>query len=230
MDRSIRRRWYFVGVLLCRRLYRIRCGYIVPCTVSFKDPFFFTPNPLPLSLQLLTTFTFQQFPLLWLKMSPSRKPMPSFTLVLTSGSHSLPPTTTKFGSCTAPKMLPTAPDYLMVRMTEPIIYFFVDFHRSMSENYRFTWQFEGWGCPWPGRWHADHFWSRKACDLWSWSRANYQQFYQSMYIINGAWTLHSHFHQQTLLHLIRRFVKYKVKRNLVNNGPLPVSSFEPSLN
>ncbi|KAF8816647.1 hypothetical protein BYT27DRAFT_7207056 [Phlegmacium glaucopus] len=48
-------------------------------------------------------------------MSPSRKPLPSFMLVLTSGHHSLPllPTTLQFDSYEPPAMLPTAPDSLM---------------------------------------------------------------------------------------------------------------------
>ncbi|KAF8804373.1 hypothetical protein BYT27DRAFT_7194459, partial [Phlegmacium glaucopus] len=46
-------------------------------------------------------------------MSPSRKPWPSFMLVLTSGHHSLLPTTLQFDSYESPAMLPTAPDSLM---------------------------------------------------------------------------------------------------------------------
>ena len=61
-------------------------------------------------------------------MSPYRKPMPSFTLVLTSGHHSLLSTTVQPDSYTSPTMLPTAPDHLMVRIYgQAYICFLIEF-------------------------------------------------------------------------------------------------------
>ena len=60
------------------------------------------------------------------QMSPSRKPMPSFTHVLTSGCHSVAPTTIHVDSYASPQMLPTPPDYWMVCrlfcVRKPLIY------------------------------------------------------------------------------------------------------------
>ena len=52
-------------------------------------------------------------------MSPYRKPMPSFTLVLTSGHHSYRPSTIQL----SPAVPPTAPDFLMVCIWPSLLHF-----------------------------------------------------------------------------------------------------------
>ncbi|KAF8816653.1 hypothetical protein BYT27DRAFT_7181503, partial [Phlegmacium glaucopus] len=69
---------------------------------------------------------------------PSRKPWPSFMLVLTSGHHSLLPTTLQFDSYESPAMLPTAPDSLMVHNPYGLLYVWLTLHYFASENHRFA--------------------------------------------------------------------------------------------
>ncbi|KAF8816658.1 hypothetical protein BYT27DRAFT_7181513 [Phlegmacium glaucopus] len=68
-------------------------------------------------------------------MSPSRKPLPSFMLVLTSGHHSLLPTTLQFDSSA---MLLTAPDSLVVHNPYGLLYVWLTLHQFASENHRFA--------------------------------------------------------------------------------------------
>ena len=109
--------------------------WLVPCTDAScirTKPTLFSPFPLfPPTSHRLFAFKFLfivSFSLFWLisfvdHMSPIRKPLPSFTLVITSGHHSLLPTTVQFDSYASPTMLPTGPDYLMVHNTYYQAYF-----------------------------------------------------------------------------------------------------------
>ena len=107
-------------------------------TLFLPQGLFFTFPPTCHCIQISSSL----FSLLWFmaQFLPSRKPMPSFTLVLTSGCHSLPPTTMQFDLYPAPKILPTVPDYLMVSTYDSLlcIYLFFDLHHFIVEYHRFT--------------------------------------------------------------------------------------------
>jgi len=163
--------------------------WLVPCTDAScirTKPTLFSPFPTFSPTPHYRTFTFKllfiaSFSLFWLisfadHMSPIRKPLPSFTLVITSSHHSLLPTARQFDSYVSPTMLPTAPDYLMVLNTYDPAYcmFWLTLHYFVSENHWSTRLSEGCigVCLWWGCRRTDHFWSRKSCHLWSWGRAN----------------------------------------------------------
>ena len=83
----------------------------------YKDPFWLQDPFLTLRFRNPTVFTIFTFPLILYTdyMSSYRKTMPSFTLVLTSGHPS-----SSFCSLTIQPfsaMLPTPPDFLMVRIS-----------------------------------------------------------------------------------------------------------------
>lgn len=123
-----------------------------------RRPFFaigpFSHFPPNFNFTFILSFVFS-FSLLKLisftnQMSRSRKPMPSFTLVLTtSDHHSLFPTTVQFDSYSSPTTLPTTQDSLMVHITDQAYcIFWLTFTSFTSENHRFTGQSEDIpGCP-----------------------------------------------------------------------------------
>ena len=109
----------------CRTLYPIGALHCLKTLFFASGPVFHFPSYFSLDSRFIS--------LLWLLFSfmvqllHSRKPMPSFALVLTSGCHSLPPSIMQFDSYTAPKMLPAAPDYLMVIHLTAFCVFLADF-------------------------------------------------------------------------------------------------------
>jgi hypothetical protein len=102
------------GILSRRRFYPV-CAAMFIKTLSFcvrtLFPLASQSNP---SLHSNSTACFFDLFLFTVHMSPSRNPMPSFTLVLTSGCDALPSTTIQFDSFASPKMFPAGPDSLMV--------------------------------------------------------------------------------------------------------------------
>lgn len=121
----------------CRTLYPIGRVCALHC---LKTLLFCLRAHFPLSPRLLTAFKspaaffhFYSFELF--SFMPSRKPMPSFTLVLTSGCHSLLPNTMQFDSDAAPKMPSTTPDYLMVSTYDGLLRDFTSFHDRLPSIY-----------------------------------------------------------------------------------------------
>jgi hypothetical protein len=150
----------------------------------------------------------------------SRKPMPSFTLVLTSGSI-------KFESYPSAQMLPTAPDYLMVQMTELSVYFLstyiISYQRTIDlrENSKDAFEdvFDG---------NPDTqtiFEADRPATFDHGIEKSSNNSIKVCTLITVHWALCSHSYQQ-ILFLIRKFVLYIQK--LVNNRSL--LALKPFLN